>query len=38
MSQTFRGVMPFFGAEIIRILLLIFVPVLTLFVPSILGG
>ena len=38
MSQTFRGVMPFFGAEIIRILLLIFVPILTLFVPSVLGG
>ncbi len=38
MSQTFRGVMPFFGAEIVRILILIFVPMLTLFVPSILGG
>ncbi|WP_430470425.1 TRAP transporter large permease [Thalassospira lucentensis] len=38
MSQTFRGVMPFFGAEIIRIFLIIFVPALTLFVPSFLGG
>ncbi len=38
MSQTFRGVMPFFAAEILRILLLIFVPVLTLFVPTLLGG
>ncbi|MBC07015.1 TRAP transporter large permease subunit, partial [Thalassospira sp.] len=38
MTQTFRGVMPFFGAEIIRILLLIFAPILTLFVPTILGN
>ncbi|HBS23351.1 TRAP transporter large permease, partial [Thalassospira sp.] len=38
MSQTFRGVMPFFAAEIVRIMLLIFVPVLTLFVPTLLGG
>ena len=38
MSQTFRGVMPFFSAEIVRILLLIFAPILTLFVPTILGN
>ncbi|WP_430475650.1 TRAP transporter large permease [Thalassospira lucentensis] len=38
MSETFRGVMPFFAAEIVRILILIFIPILTLFVPSVLGG
>ncbi len=38
MSQTFRGVMPFFAAEIIRISLIVFIPALTLLVPTLLGG
>ncbi|AUG53161.1 TRAP transporter large permease [Thalassospira marina] len=38
MSQTFRGVMPFFAAEIIRITLIVFVPAITLLVPTLLGG
>jgi tripartite ATP-independent transporter DctM subunit len=38
MSQTFRGVMPFFAAEIVRISLIIFIPALTLLVPTLLGG
>ncbi|OSQ38046.1 TRAP transporter large permease [Thalassospira mesophila] len=38
MSQTFRGVMPFFAAEIVRITLIVFIPAITLFMPTILGG
>lgn len=38
MSTVFRGVMPFFTAEIVRIALLIAFPALTLFLPSLLAG
>ncbi|MDP2697664.1 TRAP transporter large permease [Thalassospira sp.] len=38
MGQTFRGVMPFFTAELFRIALIIFVPAITLFVPWMLAG
>lgn len=38
MSQTFRGVMPFFLAEMCRITLLVFVPALTLLVPTLLSA
>ncbi len=36
MKDTFRGVMPFFAAEIVRIALLLALPVLALFVPRLL--
>ena len=36
MIDTFKGVMPFFGAEIIRVAVLIMFPVLVLWLPSVL--
>jgi tripartite ATP-independent transporter DctM subunit len=38
MMETFKGVMPFFGAEIIRIAILIAFPALTLWLPRVLAG
>ena len=38
MSDTFIGVLPFFGAEILRVGVLIAFPALTLWLPSILSG
>jgi len=38
MVETFRGVVPFIGAEIIRIGLLLLVPGLVLFLPGLLAG
>jgi len=38
MSETFRGVIPFFTAEIGRVALLILFPILTLAVPHLLSG
>lgn len=38
MSTVFRGVMPFFGAEIIRVALILMLPALTLMVPRLIGG
>lgn len=38
MRDTFLGVLPFFGAEIVRIGVLIAFPALTLWLPSILSG
>lgn len=38
MSTVFRGVMPFFGAEIIRVALILMIPTLTLLVPRLIGG
>ncbi|MEO3416683.1 TRAP transporter large permease [Roseovarius sp. CAU 1744] len=38
MSTVFRGVMPFLGAEILRVGLLLLIPALTLFVPRLIGG
>ena len=35
-SETFKGVMPFFGVEIIRIGLLLLLPGLVLWLPSVL--
>ena len=35
-SETFKGVMPFFGVEIIRIGLLLLIPGLVLWLPSVL--
>lgn len=36
MMDTFKGVLPFFGAEIVRVIVLIMFPVLTLWLPSVL--
>lgn len=38
MKQTFKGVMPFFAAEIVRITLLLLIPSLSLFLPAWLSG
>lgn len=38
MSETFKGVAPFFAAEILRVAILIMFPALTLWLPSILSG
>jgi tripartite ATP-independent transporter DctM subunit len=38
MMETFRGVVPFIGVEVIRIGLLLAVPALVLFLPRVLGG
>ncbi|MES0883465.1 TRAP transporter large permease [Roseibium sp. SCP14] len=36
MIETFKGVAPFFGAEIVRVILLVSFPALTLWLPQIL--
>lgn len=36
MSETFKGVMPFFGAEMVRIAILIAFPAITLWLPAFL--
>ncbi|MBN9068081.1 MAG: TRAP transporter large permease [Rhizobiales bacterium] len=36
MRQTFKGVMPFFAAEMLRIMLLVAVPAITLLLPHLL--
>lgn len=36
MIETFKGVAPFFGAEIIRVIVLLWFPALTLWLPSIM--
>lgn len=38
MIETFKGVMPFFGAEMVRIAILIAFPALTLWLPGVLSG
>ncbi|TCP44119.1 TRAP transporter large permease [Rhodovulum marinum] len=38
MIETFKGVAPFFGAELVRVGLLLAFPALTLWVPRVLGG
>ena len=38
MIETFKGVMPFFGAEIGRVALLLAFPALALWLPGLLGG
>ncbi|MEP3431282.1 MAG: TRAP transporter large permease [Roseibium sp.] len=37
MIETFKGVMPFFGAEIFRVVLLVSFPALTLWLPRLLS-
>lgn len=38
MSTVFRGVLPFLGAEVIRVGLIIMIPSLTLIVPRLING
>ena len=38
MIETFKGVMPFFGVEIIRIAILLMAPWLVLIVPRMMAG
>jgi tripartite ATP-independent transporter DctM subunit len=38
MSETFRSVLPFFGAELLRVVVLVSFPALTLWLPRILSG
>ncbi|MDF2368332.1 TRAP transporter large permease [Sneathiella sp.] len=38
MADTFKGVIPFFGIEILRIALILLFPVIALFVPRLLSG
>ncbi len=38
MSQTFRGVMPFFIAELFRVALIVAFPALSLWLPKLIGG
>jgi tripartite ATP-independent transporter DctM subunit len=38
MSQTFKGVMPFFAAEIVRVSIIVAFPALSLFLPWLLSG
>ncbi|PWK58789.1 TRAP transporter large permease [Silicimonas algicola] len=38
MSETFKGVMPFFLAELVRVTVLVMFPALTLWLPSVLSG
>jgi TRAP-type C4-dicarboxylate transport system permease large subunit len=38
MSRTFIGVMPFFGAELVRVALLLAFPGLVLWLPKVLAG
>jgi TRAP-type mannitol/chloroaromatic compound transport system permease large subunit len=38
MSETFRGVVPFFLAELIRVALLLAFPAIVLFLPRLLTG
>ena len=37
MSETFKGVMPFFVAELLRIGLLVAFPAIVLYLPSLAG-
>merc|ERR1711974_556184 len=38
MSETFKGVMPFFAAEMIRVAILLAFPAITLWLPRLLSG
>ena len=38
MSETFKGVMPFFFAEVIRVAILLAFPAITLWLPRLLSG
>ena len=36
MRETFKGVMPFFGTEMVRVTLLVLFPAISLFLPRLL--
>ena len=36
MIETFKGVVPFFGAEVLRVILLVSFPAITLWLPQVL--
>jgi tripartite ATP-independent transporter DctM subunit len=38
MIETFKGVAPFFGAEMVRVVILLLFPAITLWLPQLLGG
>ena len=38
MSETFKGVAPFFLAELLRVAILLAFPIITLWLPRVLGG
>ncbi|MFT6657037.1 TRAP transporter large permease [Maritalea sp.] len=38
MSETFKGVLPFFLAELLRVLILLVFPILVLWLPRVLSG
>jgi len=38
MIQTFKGVAPFFGAEMVRVVILLLFPAITLWLPKLLSG
>ncbi|HXK54950.1 MAG TPA: TRAP transporter large permease subunit, partial [Hyphomicrobiales bacterium] len=38
MSETFKGVLPFFASEIVRVSLLVAFPSIILFLPRLLGN
>ncbi len=38
MIETFKGVAPFFGAELVRVVILLLLPSLTLWLPQLLAG
>ena len=37
MRETFKGVMPFFASEIVRVALLVGFPAITLFLPRLIA-
>jgi TRAP-type C4-dicarboxylate transport system permease large subunit len=37
MRETFKGVMPFFASEIVRVMLLVAFPAISLFLPRLMG-
>ena len=38
MMTTFKGVAPFFGAEVVRVVLLLMLPALSLWLPGVIAG
>ena len=38
MRETFKGVMPFFAVEILRVIVLLAFPAITLWLPAVLRG
>ena len=38
LSRIFKGILPFFAADITRLLLVVFFPGIALYLPSVMGG